>query len=240
MKLTLPLVLLEFFVLLGILISCYTIHLENEIIRNSGCGSADDCNTCNKLPGKFIAECVDSQCYAVMQQGFVCKGKPEGFSLAQGGVCRSGKHWMPCPEYEAMCDLGEWSKCSKVFGSPWSHILVHWGVAKEGSALDFTLPQLGVCWFVLLSVYPFVHRKHRLAPTLYSLLCAGSLCFNGYLGWVLKTKLHEFCIVCFSTYIVNCSSVLCVWSDWRASTRAEAKAPNGKVPNGRKKKVKST
>lgn len=212
-------VLLEFFVALGIAIGLYTIHLENEIERNRGCKEAEDCTTCGKLPGspKHIAECVSHQCFAVLQQGFVCKGKKEGSTLPQGGQCRGGKQWMPCPEYEAMCDLGAWSKCSKVFSSPWSHILVHWGIAKKGGPLDYTLPQLGIVWFLLLAIYPLVRRSHPYAPTLFSLAGAGSLCFNGYLGWVLKTQLQEFCIVCASTYVANVSSVLCVWTDWRAS-----------------------
>jgi len=224
MALTLPTVLLEVFVLLGILISIYTIHLENEIDKHSSCVKDADCKTCDKLPSEFTGQCVDGVCWGRNRGGFMCKGRPNGEALPnKGGECWQNEHWKQCPEYVAMCDLGEWSKCSKVFTSPWSHILVHWGIAKEGSALDLTLPKLGMFWFLVLMVYPVLHRAHPLVPTFFSLLGVGSLCFNGYLGWVLKTKLKEFCIVCFSTYVVNGSSVLCIWADWRSNRAIQSK-----------------
>lgn len=239
MKFTLPLVLLEVFVVLGLVISGYTIHLEHEIEKNrTDCKTAKDCKTCSKLPAKASAQCIDSVCWGLMDNGFICKGRADGFPLPGGGECNKGKQYVRCPEYVAMCDLGAWSKCSKVFTSPWSHILVHWGIAAEGSMLDLTLPVLGSFWFVLLGLYPFLNGLFSFVPAFYSLLGAGSLCFNGYLGWVLKTKLQEFCIVCFSTYVVNCSSVVCVWCHWRATCRAtHPKAASGKsqAKNGKAK-----
>lgn len=213
--------------------------MEWEIDKNrTSCKTAKDCKTCQKLPVKVVPQCIDSVCWGVnAQAGFLCKGKPDGTPTPGNGECNKGKQWMRCPEYVAMCDLGAWSKCSKVFTSPWSHILVHWGIAEEGGALDFSLPQLGTCWFLLLMLYPFLSRIHPIAPALYSLLGAGSLGFNGYLAWVLKTKLKEFCIVCFSTYIINGSSVLCIWYEWRNASSATATNGNKKATSNGNKKV---
>lgn len=218
--------------------------MERQIEANkTSCKTATDCKTCHKLPGKHTSQCRDKECWAVSSNSFICKGKPEGLEVAQGGQCNGGKHWTRCPAYVAMCDLGQWSQCSKVFTSPWSHILVHWGIAEEGGPLDFSLPQLGMVWFLLLGVYPLLARFFSFVPLCYSLAGAGSLVFNAYLGWVLKTKLKEFCVVCFSTYIINGSSVLCVWFHFRSTRRGtegkaqkESKKTNGTahaVANGK-------
>eukprot|EP00927_Polykrikos_kofoidii_P054848 TRINITY_DN49201_c0_g1_i1.p2 TRINITY_DN49201_c0_g1~~TRINITY_DN49201_c0_g1_i1.p2 ORF type:complete len:165 (-),score=31.54 TRINITY_DN49201_c0_g1_i1:103-597(-) len=121
------------------------------------------------------------------------------------------------PGYVAACDLGAWSQCTKVFSSPWAHILRHWGLVEEGSILDFSLPELAIFWFLALFFYPVFRKKLPMAPEVFALLGLGSLGFNAYLGFVLKFKLKEFCIICFSTYVINCSCVACLFFDYRAS-----------------------
>merc|ERR550532_90687 len=63
------------------------------------------------------------------------------------------------PGYQAACDLGSWSSCSRVFTSPWAHILRHWGLVERGGLLDLSLPQLAIPYFTLLLVYPVARRK---------------------------------------------------------------------------------
>ena len=48
------------------------------------------------------------------------------------------------PGYQPACDLGSWSSCSKVFTSPWAHILSHWGLVERGGPLDLSLPKLAI------------------------------------------------------------------------------------------------
>lgn len=104
------------------------------------------------------------------------------------------------PGYTPSCDISGWHmSCSRVFQSPYSHILVHWGLVKRGSALDLSLPQLAIIYFLVMMVLPEFPQAGRLTRGL-SYLAGG---FNLYLALVLKFVLGEVCPVCISNYIVN-------------------------------------
>lgn len=90
------------------------------------------------------------------------------------------------PGYQAACDLGSWSSCSKVFTSPWAHILRHWGLVEPGSALDLSLPQLALPMYALYFFYPVARKTSPLAPTAYLAIGVASVCFSVYLACVLK------------------------------------------------------
>mmetsp|Transcript_61534 Transcript_61534/g.179851 ORF Transcript_61534/g.179851 Transcript_61534/m.179851 type:complete len:168 (+) Transcript_61534:31-534(+) len=124
------------------------------------------------------------------------------------------------PGYQAACDLGSWSSCSRVFTSPYAHILSHWGLAEKGGLLDFSLPQLAVPYFLLLMVYPVVRRKlPTWGPTLFLAVGVGAVCFNVYLACILKFVLREFCVVCASNYVVNGGCFTCLLLDFLAMRR---------------------
>eukprot|EP00405_Crypthecodinium_cohnii_P027806 CAMPEP_0206512470 /NCGR_PEP_ID=MMETSP0324_2-20121206/60907_1 /ASSEMBLY_ACC=CAM_ASM_000836 /TAXON_ID=2866 /ORGANISM="Crypthecodinium cohnii, Strain Seligo" /LENGTH=142 /DNA_ID=CAMNT_0054004451 /DNA_START=200 /DNA_END=628 /DNA_ORIENTATION=+ len=123
------------------------------------------------------------------------------------------------PGYQPACDLGSFSSCSKVFTSPWAHILSHWGLVEKGSQLDLSLPQLAIPYFVVLMFYPVARRKLSFGPTLYLAAGVGSLAFTIYLACILKFVLKEFCVICFSTYVINGTCFTCILRDYLALKR---------------------
>jgi vitamin-K-epoxide reductase (warfarin-sensitive) len=100
--------------------------------------------------------------------------------------------------YEALCDTQSFS-CTKVLMSEYGHILSKWGLVKEGSALDVPNPILGLAFYaVVLARAPLgLPRDLVVAASL------GSLLFSVYLAWVLYAVLHDFCVVCVSSYVCN-------------------------------------
>lgn len=126
------------------------------------------------------------------------------------------------PGYQALCDIGSgWlagSSCSKVFTSSWSHILSHWGLVEKGGPLDLSLPQLAIPYFVVLLGYPVARKASpTLAPPAFFAVSCASICFSLYLASILKFVLKEFCIICFSNYVINGCVFVCLLLDLRAS-----------------------
>jgi len=111
-----------------------------------------------------------------------------------------------------------------------SHILSHWGLVEKGSALDLSLPQLAIPYFVLLLGYPVARKTApALAPQFYFAVSCASIVFSLYLASILKFVLKEFCIICFSNYCINGSVWLCLFFDLRASrNRVAAAGKKGK------------
>mmetsp|Transcript_16345 Transcript_16345/g.45233 ORF Transcript_16345/g.45233 Transcript_16345/m.45233 type:complete len:165 (+) Transcript_16345:96-590(+) len=124
------------------------------------------------------------------------------------------------PGYQPACDVG-WASCSKVFTSPWAHILRHWGLVEQGSLFDLSLPQLAIPYFLLLMSYPVARRKSSYAPSLFLGVGVCSIAFNIYLACILKFVLKEFCIICASTYVINGSCFACIVLDFMASRRRD-------------------
>mmetsp|Transcript_130603 Transcript_130603/g.325894 ORF Transcript_130603/g.325894 Transcript_130603/m.325894 type:complete len:165 (+) Transcript_130603:78-572(+) len=120
------------------------------------------------------------------------------------------------PGYQPACDLGSWSSCSKVFTSPWAHILRHWGLVEQGSLFDLSLPQLAIPYFLLLMIYPVARRTSPYAPSLYLCVGIGAIAFNVYLACILKFVLKEFCIICATTYLINGVCFTCIILDFLA------------------------
>ncbi|XP_060678297.1 vitamin K epoxide reductase complex subunit 1-like protein 1 [Hemiscyllium ocellatum] len=104
--------------------------------------------------------------------------------------------------YRAMCDLSDSVSCSKVFTSRWGRgfgllgsVLGHNSVLNQPNSiygLIFYLLQL------LLSLTPSATAAIVLGATSVTSL-AGSL----YLAYILVFILHDFCLVCVTTYVLN-------------------------------------
>mmetsp|Transcript_84530 Transcript_84530/g.239770 ORF Transcript_84530/g.239770 Transcript_84530/m.239770 type:complete len:166 (+) Transcript_84530:48-545(+) len=119
------------------------------------------------------------------------------------------------PGYQAACDLAAWGmSCTRVFTSPYAHILRHWGLVSRGSLLDLSLPQLALPYFLLLLSYPAARRRSPLAPAAFLAVAAASIAFNVYLACILKFVLKEFCIICASTYVINGTCFTCILVDY--------------------------
>ena len=112
------------------------------------------------------------------------------------------------PGYSPACDISSWAmSCSKVFTSKYARPLSNWGLAKERSLLDLSLPQLALFYFVPALIFPIVRTRFPFTSDLFRLLSHASLAFNVYLACILKFVLGEFCVVCALNYIV----VLGLW-----------------------------
>lgn len=91
--------------------------------------------------------------------------------------------------YRALCDIGMFS-CTKVFSSDFGHISKLFGLPSVSNAL------VGMMFYLFEML---IERRTTLL-----LLSSGASCL-GSLGlfYVLTVKLNDFCIVCFSIYVVN-------------------------------------
>ena len=118
----------------------------------------------------------------------------------------------PSSTYVPSCDLSAWAmSCSKVFKSSYSRILSHWTLVNHGSFLDLSLPQLALIYFGLLLIQPTVIFRSYRFIRVYRWLSYSAVCFNIYLGCILKFVLKELCIVCVSNYIINACLFLTVY-----------------------------
>eukprot|EP00398_MALV-I-01_sp_L67-1_P001052 gene1052-732_t len=132
------------------------------------------------------------------------------------------------PGYQPACDVAGWGSCSKVFKSSYSKPLSHFGLVPNllPKDFDFSLPQLALVYFGLIFAYP-VFRKQAHWRLLYFIVGVAAVCFNLWLAAILKFVMKEFCIVCFSNYVVNGGIFSCIALDFfkpaRVGTKAKAK-----------------
>lgn len=127
------------------------------------------------------------------------------------------------PGYQPACDRAGWGSCSKVFKSSYSKPLSHFGIVPKGHDIDFSLPQLACVYFGLIFVYP-AFRKKELYRTFYFAVACTAILFNGWLAYTLKFVMNEFCIVCFSNYIINTGIFICLALDFFKPALRGAKA----------------
>lgn len=115
------------------------------------------------------------------------------------------------PDYAPSCDLSAWKmSCSKVFKSPYAHILSHWNIVAKSGRFDFSLPQLAFTYFVLMFFQPSLVLRNVFYAHFFKWLSFISIGFNLYLAYILKFVLGEFCLVCVSNYFINVGLVLTV------------------------------
>lgn len=106
------------------------------------------------------------------------------------------------PDYRAMCDLGQYVSCSKVFTSRWGR---GFGLVQIFVGHDSPLNQpnsvLGIIFYSLqLGLGLSLSQKAAVFLVLASWVSvAGSL----YLASILVFVLGDFCMVCVSTYVIN-------------------------------------
>ncbi|XP_027049173.1 vitamin K epoxide reductase complex subunit 1 [Pocillopora verrucosa] len=105
-------------------------------------------------------------------------------------------------EYKALCDINEHMSCSKVFSSKYGtgFGLVEPLMGKD-SPLNVPNSIFGIIFYLLMFLLGLSSNKFAAwLMFLFSLMsCAGSI----YLGYILFYILHDTCVVCISTYVVN-------------------------------------
>jgi vitamin-K-epoxide reductase (warfarin-sensitive) len=91
--------------------------------------------------------------------------------------------------------------CSRALTGPYGKVLSLWGLVAKGGALDVPNSAIGLC-FYLLALAPW----DRLGPAggdAFMVAALASLAFSAYLAYVLRYILHEFCIICVTSYCIN-------------------------------------
>ncbi|XP_031557315.1 vitamin K epoxide reductase complex subunit 1-like [Actinia tenebrosa] len=104
--------------------------------------------------------------------------------------------------YKALCDISEHMSCSKVFASKYGtgFGLVEPVLGKD-SPLNIPNSIFGIVFYSLVCILGLFKSKFAaMTIFLFSVTsCIGSV----YLGYILYFVLHDVCVVCISTYIVN-------------------------------------
>ncbi|CAM4679250.1 vitamin K epoxide reductase complex subunit 1-like protein 1 [Lepidochelys kempii] len=106
------------------------------------------------------------------------------------------------PGYRAMCDLSPSVSCSKVFTSRWGR---GFGLVEDllGKHSVFNQPNslFGIVFYILQTLLGFTPSTLAAVTLLGASLVsiAGSL----YLAYILFFVLHDFCLVCVTTYLLN-------------------------------------
>ncbi|XP_075978412.1 vitamin K epoxide reductase complex subunit 1-like protein 1 [Anticarsia gemmatalis] len=102
------------------------------------------------------------------------------------------------PGYKALCDISEYASCSRVLSSEFSK---GFGLLPEESPLKVPNCIYGIifyCLIIFLSTF-----DQLLVARLLFVGCLSSVAMCFYLAYLLAFVLHDLCVVCISTYIVN-------------------------------------
>ncbi|XP_047469780.1 vitamin K epoxide reductase complex subunit 1-like [Penaeus chinensis] len=112
--------------------------------------------------------------------------------------------------YEAMCDINSYISCSKVFTSKYGR---GFGIVGEYLGKDHIMNQPnsipGIMFYILILALGEI-RSPTAAKIQRGLVFTSNF-MSLYLAYLLYFILHDFCIVCVSTYIVNFLLTLCAF-----------------------------
>lgn len=110
-------------------------------------------------------------------------------------------------KYKALCDIGIFS-CTKVFSSEFGSLSQFLGLPKVSNAIVGILFYL---WLLLIEPYTKILLLFATLGALSSIA----------LFYVLTVTLHDFCIVCFSIYVVNFSTFFTAIARYRRLRKLE-------------------
>ena len=129
------------------------------------------------------------------------------FGLALSGYALHVESQVDNPMYKPGCDVqifGFSASCTKVFKSEQGHMMSYFGVVPHGHALDVPNAIIGICFYLFALVLPWcVNVPTKLRQNLMLLAAVLAAVSSAWLATVLHYVLHDFCIVCVSTYVVN-------------------------------------
>mmetsp|Transcript_3510 Transcript_3510/g.7250 ORF Transcript_3510/g.7250 Transcript_3510/m.7250 type:complete len:160 (-) Transcript_3510:52-531(-) len=102
--------------------------------------------------------------------------------------------------FVALCDI-EYigASCSSTFNLPQGKLLSYFGILPPGHMLDVPNALLGIIYYIVTILLDSI--LGRSSKTRLIVACAG-MSVSIYLATVL-TLLKEFCIVCWSTHLIN-------------------------------------
>ena len=103
--------------------------------------------------------------------------------------------------YKAACDIGIFS-CTKVFSSEFGYASQFFGLPKIPNSLA------GMAFYTAQLI---IERKTPLLLFSSIISCIGSV----GLFYILTVKMNDFCIVCFSVYVVNFTTLFLAYRRWK-------------------------
>ncbi|CUG84884.1 Hypothetical protein, putative [Bodo saltans] len=115
-------------------------------------------------------------------------------------------------QYRALCDIGMFS-CTKVFSSEFGHLTQFFGLPPISNAA------IGMAFYLFEML---IERRTTLLLLTSGASCVGSL----GLFYILTVILNDFCIVCFSIYVVNFTTFFTCLRRYRR-TAAQTKHATG-------------
>lgn len=103
-----------------------------------------------------------------------------------------------------ICDVNDSMSCTFVLTSEYSHMMkMVFGLA-ENSILNHSNAEYGLVFYIGLLIfhfYPFTLMP--LHSWIFLLGTTGSVAASCVLAWILKYRLHNFCMICVCMYIIN-------------------------------------
>ncbi|XP_013917568.1 PREDICTED: vitamin K epoxide reductase complex subunit 1 [Thamnophis sirtalis] len=104
--------------------------------------------------------------------------------------------------YRAMCDISPDISCSKVFTSRWGRGFgLVAGILGPHSLFNQPNSVFGIIFYILQILLGLFH--HNLAAIALVASSFVSIAGSLYLAYILFYVLHDFCVICISTYILN-------------------------------------
>lgn len=107
-------------------------------------------------------------------------------------------------KYTFLCDVNDTMTCSKVLTSEYAKLgRVFFGLGKD-HPLNLPNTYYGLLFYVavcLYNFYPFTLIPYR--EVLFFFAAVGSIVASFVLAYILAFKLHQVCLVCVMTYVIN-------------------------------------
>jgi len=106
------------------------------------------------------------------------------------------------PDYEAMCDISEAMSCTKVLTSEYGKgfgILGHF--IGHDHPLNLKNPFFGLTFYLIQLILSDMKGSRAYKLQLFTAILAN--CGTLWLAYILYFVLHDFCVVCVSTYAIN-------------------------------------
>jgi vitamin-K-epoxide reductase (warfarin-sensitive) len=115
-------------------------------------------------------------------------------------------------KYVALCDINNNMSCSRVLTSEYAKLGRLFFGLKEDHILNVPNTYYGLLFYVGVTLYAFY--PFTLIPFREYLLFSasvGSIAASCTLAYILAFILHDVCLVCVTTYILN---ILILWQAW--------------------------
>jgi vitamin-K-epoxide reductase (warfarin-sensitive) len=108
-------------------------------------------------------------------------------------------------QYKAFCDIGMFS-CTKVFSSEFGHASQYLGLPRISNAV------VGMAFYLVAILF------ERNLPVLLFMSVTSSI-GSCVLFYILTVMMNDFCIVCFSIYVVNFTTLYVAIRRWQRKAK---------------------